>query len=339
MQSQNQIKPDYLTNITVDEKKELEKLGIADDVENLQIVKEDELEIEKAEYVKLPELKDFEKIKEETRKRFEYRRFITSLVLEELTPNHFVSYAGNPYLIADGAEKFRAPLGIGMRDVKGWIIKEDGTQVNIDDKNAFVGNIKAVRFEGIVFSKVLGSEVYLNGGSEVKDEFRSREEIIFWIKKAQRNFFAYGIKLLLGLNNLSWDELKKYGITQENVKSVEFTKSERITYQQAQELWNLLLEKFEGDENGAKDYLKKTTGKNSPQALTPAQYNYIKAQVVKRKDDWLENAKEHAKKLAPEELSKILRGYGVNTLEEASKLETKQKNAILQAIVKTKEGK
>jgi len=324
---------------TLDEKQILEAGLMPQEVKSDEEI---QIQVEKAEFLKLPDKEELEKRIAVIESALNFVEKVKQLTLQKLSEGDFVNYGGRPYLTADGAEKFRAPFGIGVRDLEGYVIREDGSQVNINDPTAFLGGIKAVRFEGVFYSRALGTEIEIQGGATVTEEFKSKEDLIFWVKKAQKNFYGYGTKYLLGLNSLSWDELEKVGIKKERVKQVEFVKKETITYQQANELWNQLVDKFEGDEYKAKEYLKNTFNVSTTQKLTPKQAEYLKSAISttpkapKEDDPWFNQFKLHAEKLPPDELKKILLAFGLNSLEEAKKLTTRERNSLLQTIVKYK---
>jgi hypothetical protein len=312
-----------------------------------------QIEIQKAQYLTLPDEQELEKRLKLIENALNFVERVKKLTLSKLTASDFVNYGGRPYLTADGAMKFVAPFGIGVKNLEGYVVREDGSQINIDDPNAFVGGIKSVKIAGIFYSKALGTEIEIYGGTTANEEFKNKDDFIFWLKKGQKNFYGYGIKYLLGLNSLTWEDLETVGIKKEQVKSVEFAKKETIDFETANKLWNEIIDKFNGDENKAKEWLKNTFGVKSTQGLTPKQADYLRTLLSKpiitqqspqttendsKLESWINQFKLHAEKVPPEELQKILYSFGVKeiSLAEIKKLSPKERNSLLQTVVNAK---
>jgi len=250
-----------------------------EEIKDLQKPEELEIEIASEQFLAIPSSEELEKRLKDVERRLEFVRKVREFVMKDLTPVDFVSYAGRPYLRADGAEKFRAVFGISITEQKAYVIRKDGTQIDINDPSAFVGEIKAIRFEGKFKSRALGTEIEVQGGAKVEETFKDKDDLIFWVKKAQKNFYGYGIKLLLGLNSLDWETLKKFGINENNVEKIEFVTTPKINQNEAKELWDKLLDAFGGDENKAKEYLKKYFGRDKVSQLTEKQAAVLKGKI------------------------------------------------------------
>ena len=154
---------------------------------------------------------------------------LRTFALKHLSPKSVTNEGGNPYITESGVNVFDSPFGIYEKDVSGKVIKSNGTQISIDDPNAFTGDIECIIYSGIIGSKTLGIEASFEGGTYWGDteggqkdrKFHDKEDYLFFAKKAKANWRGRGRRKVLGLDNLTWDELAKYGITPENCTKVD----------------------------------------------------------------------------------------------------------------------
>lgn len=161
-------------------------------------------------------------------KVFELLGKLRQFALKHLSPKSITNEGGNPYITESGVNVFDSPFGIYEKDVSGIVVKENGVQISIDDANAFSGTIECIIYRGIVGSKTLGIEASFEGGTYFADteagqkdrKFHDKEDYLFFSKKAKANWRGRARRKLLGLDNITWDELAKYGITPDNCTSV-----------------------------------------------------------------------------------------------------------------------
>jgi len=180
--------------------------------------------------------------------------------------NHYdwTNQGGKPYLQVSGSEKVARLFGISWRiDSPELFIEEDG-HFNYTYKGYF--NILNVEIEAI-------------GTRSSKDEFFStRYKYIDGEKKkitlppseidkgdvkkaAYTNCIGNGVTRLLGIRNMSWEDLKEGGISKEQVSGVEYNKTEMSSkaLNQRDEIDRMLLEMCGNDTAKFAEALQKIT--------------------------------------------------------------------------------
>lgn len=183
--------------------------------------------IERAEIITFP-IDDIDKKLANVDKVFELLGKLRRFALKHLSPKSITNENGNPYITESGVNVFDSPFGIYEKDVSGVVVTSSGVQVSIDDQNAFANDIDCIIYKGIVGSKTLGIEASFEGGTYFADteagqkdrKFHDKEDYLFFSKKAKANWRGRARRKLLGLDNITWDELKEYGITPDNCTSV-----------------------------------------------------------------------------------------------------------------------
>lgn len=183
--------------------------------------------IDKAEIITIP-LDDIDKKLANVDKVFELLEKLRRFALQHLSPKSITNEGGNPYITESGVNVFDSPFGIYEKDVSGVVIKDNGVQVSINDPQAFAGNIECIIYKGIVGSKTLGIEASFEGGTYWADtdagqkdrKFHDKEDYLFFAKKAKANWRGRARRKILGLDNLTWEELAQYKIKPENCTAV-----------------------------------------------------------------------------------------------------------------------
>ncbi len=173
-------------------------------------------------------MEDIDKKLANVDKVFELLGKLRKFALKHLSPKSVTNEGGNPYITESGVNVFDSPFGIYEKDVSGIVVKDNGTQIPIEDQNAFTGTIECIIYKGTVGSKTLGIEASFEGGTYfgeteagAKDrKFHDKEDYLWFSKKAKANWRGRARRKLLGLDNITWDELKDYGITTENCTTV-----------------------------------------------------------------------------------------------------------------------
>lgn len=169
-------------------------------------------------------------VAEQAEKRVEAMQKIKRMALKLTNPHDWVDESGKPYLQASGAEKVARLFGIS------WRISEP-------ERESIEGGHFTYTYHG-EFS-LAGASIEAIGTRSSKDGFfkkyewkgegekRTRVELPVSeidpgdIKKAAyTNLLANGITRLLGIRNLTYEDLKEYaGISKEQITSVEYKKS------------------------------------------------------------------------------------------------------------------
>lgn len=206
---------------TLKEKQEVEKKLVTNDLERdiVSIPFIEEVEIDDAFIEKLE--KNIEN----------YRKLIT-LSLKLTNEQDWTNQQGKPYLDSSGAEKIANPFGIQItqqrsqredyQDNKGqyYIWKFTSTF-----SSAKLGRVPGIEFSGIASSRdKFSARVtrYVNG--EPITELKPIEEIdqVRIQQKAQTNMIVNGIKRLIGLRNLTWEQLEVAGLKKDKIIAVHY---------------------------------------------------------------------------------------------------------------------
>ena len=176
------------------------------------------------------------------------------------TNNHdWVDQSGNPYLQASGGQKIAPLWGIG------WQILSHSKTIS-SDADSYI-------WESILrFTDPTGRIVEAIGTRSSKDDLFAKRGDTYLpmsevdepsIKKASvTNCVGRGISEMVGLRNITWEELAEYGITRGKTHTITRTSASAPTKEDGehkQELWDMLLEISGGDTKAAKQLLLDTT--------------------------------------------------------------------------------
>jgi len=210
--------------------------------------------------------KDLELIIQEADKRVEILKRVLGVAVKRTNAKDWVDQQGHPYLTASGSEKIAPLFGIKMDRLS------DKRDEREDDK----GKYYIYTFQATFFWK--GGSIEAIGTCSSRDKFFSwdsgKKE---WkplsdfdetnIKKAAySNLMVNGITRVLGIRNLTWEDLEPFGIKKSDCARVEYGKgaqggktasADDVTKQT--ELGNIILEKCGGDIECAKKKLVEIT--------------------------------------------------------------------------------
>jgi hypothetical protein len=158
----------------------------------------------------------------EAEKRVELLRKVLGIAIKRTNPKDWVDQQGHPYLTASGAEKIAPLFGVKMTNLT------EKREDREDEKGKYyIYTFKAT------FSWKAG-EIEAIGTCSSRDKFfawdSQKQE---WkplsefdetnIKKAAySNLIVNGITRVLGIRNLTWEDLEAYGIKREDVAKVEY---------------------------------------------------------------------------------------------------------------------
>jgi len=233
-------------------------------------------------------------------KRVEAIKRIKRAALAVTSIHDWVDQNGKPYLQVSGAEKVARLFGISWRiDEPEKTISEDG-HYSYTYKGYFsLGSttIESIGSRGSkdgFFSKSHGKDI---PPSEINENYVR--------KSAYTNLLGNGITRLLGLRNLTWEDLKGSGIEAGRVSKVSYKKKEmkKEIKDLRDKIGSMLLEMSGNDKKMASELLEgytffiakdgeKVRGKKSLSELTeksmPVTYGKIKEEYKK----WKEETKE-----------------------------------------------
>jgi len=164
---------------------------------------------------------DLVRMAEYAEKRVTAIKRIKKAALAVTSIHDWTDQHGKPYLNASGAEKIARLFGISWRIDEPEYIKEEDGHFSYVYKGYF--SLGSITIEAI-------------GSRSSKDPFfsKSHEEAVppseidrnDVRKAAYTNLLGNGITRLLGIRNLTWEDLKNSGIEQDKVSRVEYKKKE-----------------------------------------------------------------------------------------------------------------
>jgi len=210
-------------------------------------------------------------IAEQAEKRLEAMRKIKLVALALTNRQDWVNENGKPYLQSTGSEKIARMFGVS------WQIEEPAREVFPDGHYEW-------SYKG--HFHLSGSSITAIGARSSRDKFFSRrggndlppsEVDSSNVKKAAyTNMLANGITRLLGLRNLTWEDLSQYAkIRKEEVQGVEYKKKsessgsypdgKEISEAQRKKIWAMMMEKKLTKEQ-AKQFYDSVNPKTSKEA-------------------------------------------------------------------------
>ena len=146
---------------------------------------------------------------------------VMAVAIQSTNYNDWSDQAGKPYLESSGAEKCARRFGISIIDLQ--IARED-----FDDGEKYY-------LYTVIGKAKLGNEIIEAVGTcSSRDKFFGRQngkykaiqdvDIANIKKKAVTNFRGNAIRQILGLNKITWETLKKYGIDRNGTSKVNYDK-------------------------------------------------------------------------------------------------------------------
>ena len=190
-----------------------------------------------------------------------YVRKIKTLAIKQTNKHDFVDMGGKPYLQASGAEKIARLFGISWRICEGYpkkdqITDEKGTYYMYTYKGEFTMGGKSIEIIGTCSQKdkFLGTQ-----GDKARPASEIDETNI--IKKANTNMIVRGVTTILGIRNLTWEEVEAGG--------VEHKQTSKVVYQTEKELVGMVVEfnTKTGKTRAGKDYTMHTINLESPSGI------------------------------------------------------------------------
>ena len=147
---------------------------------------------------------------------------LIGVALKITNPGDWIDQQGKAYLVGSGAEKVGRLFGVKVADVS-------GRKVDTSDENgpfyiyeytgtfSLPGGVDSIRAIGTCSSK---DQFFAKRGGKLLPLSEVDETNI--MKAANTNMFVRGITQLLGLRNLTWEQLSEAGIGKGTVGKVEY---------------------------------------------------------------------------------------------------------------------
>lgn len=149
-------------------------------------------------------------------------RKIKTLAIKQTNPKDWADMDGKPYLQASGAEKIARLFGISWRICEGYPQRDDQK----DDKGSYYVYTYKGEFE------MCGKTIEVIGTCSQRDKFFGRKggelkneseiDVTNIIRKAMTNMEVNGITRMLGIRNLTWEELAEAGLNQDKSAQVNY---------------------------------------------------------------------------------------------------------------------
>lgn len=207
--------------------------------------------------------------------------------LKSTTSKDWIDESGMPYLLISGAEKIKNLFGVSVTNVEFIKTQEE------DEFNKYY----MITYKGL-FSWAMSS-IEMNGCCTSLDKFLNKTRQLGSVnmsniqKKAYTNMMGRGLKALLGLNKITWDELENLGIAKNKSSAVQYKTQEEKDKERLQKintLRNLILNKTNNDKGKARELLKSLTtfektdgtifeGHSSIESLTDKQLEIVLRKV------------------------------------------------------------
>jgi hypothetical protein len=249
--------------------------------------------------MELPMNGDFnaDKAIEQANKRVSFFKQIKNVSLRMTNIADWTNQNGTPYLGGPGVEKLKPVWGIYFKNIK---IEQ------IPDGTGFIFECK-----GIAGSRVTGEESEFIGGRNSNDSFftgKEKQKIVDLMdvrKAAYTNFEVNAVMRLLGMRNLTWEDLKPAGLNQDKANKIDYNsgsqggqvKGDETIESKREEIRTMLLEISNGDTAIAKNLLIEYTewtdkngntilGKENVKYLTVKQIPVIHKKVSKIYEEW-----------------------------------------------------
>jgi len=220
-------------------------------------------------------------------RRIETVKKIISIALKITTYRDWVNQNGNPYLVHSGAEKVARLFGIRLHDIKTDKVWAEDTQGRYYIYKTTGAATLPGKFDSIEALGTCSQRDPFFG--KARGEFLPTDEIdeTNIMKASYSNFTVNAITHLLGLRNLTWEELKESGIDKGRVQEIKYQSGSKKVEKTAtadeikkqKEIWDWLMQITAGNDELARERLKlessftskdgdEVEGKKDPKYLT-----------------------------------------------------------------------
>jgi len=252
-------------------------------------------------------------------KRVEIVGRMINTALKITTHRDWVNQNGNPYLVHSGAEKVARLFGISLsnintakfmaEDTKGkyYIYKTTGMA-------ALPGRYDSIEALGTCSQR---DAFFGKASGEFKDTDKIDETNI--MKASYSNFVVNAITHLLGLRNITWDQLKEAEVDADSIQEIKYEKDSKKAevrlsneaLETRKKLWDMCLELAAGAEKAAAAILEKYSSftKNG---------DTIKVTNIKslKSEKWIKTTYGRVKEAYEKAFGKIEEDNGQGSLED-----------------------
>lgn len=205
---------------------------------------------------------DIEAVIQKAEKQVKVLEKVLAIAIKRTTHYDWVDQQGKPYLMASGAEKIMPLFGVNLTDIS------YEKSVSSDEN----GQYYLYKYKGTFFWK--GGSIEAIGTCSSRDKFfgwdsRKKAYKLFAeidesniMKAAYSNMIVNGVTRLLGIRNLTWEQLERFGIDREKVAQIEYNKKEEGNEEEEKkqkEIEQMLAQLTKGNKELAREYLKKIT--------------------------------------------------------------------------------
>lgn len=211
---------------------------------------------------------------------------IKVLAIKQTNKHDWVDMQGRPYLQSSGAEKIARLFGISWRICEGYPKREDkqdekGSYYIYSYKGEFTMAGKSIEVIGTCsqrdkfFGKDKNTETGFKNAADV--------DITNIMKKANTNMINRGITTLLGIRNLTWEEVKAGGVDSSQTTKVTYAQGGagggKISDAQAKRLYAIAKKNNVSGETMTK-YLKENYKIDNSKEIDKTDYEAICAWVM-----------------------------------------------------------
>jgi hypothetical protein len=236
----------------------------------------------------VPQPVDIDKKLADIDKVFQYLEKMKTYCIKNLNKNRIANFSGKAYLTETAVNQFSSVFGIYEKDLKIEVIYKDGSKRPSTDPVFFQGDIDYFFISGTVGSKTFGVEASFEGGAKIKElNDNSKDDKLFWLKKAKANWRRRAISKLLGLDGISWEEL---GLKAEDCVQVSIGSTTKADSEKANAVWNDILGLCEGSVKNAEGLCAELTsfkgkdgnivkGKARPHNLTEKALEFLSSKI------------------------------------------------------------
>lgn len=152
-------------------------------------------------------------------KRVDAINRIKRAALKVTNPRDWTNQNGNPYLQVSGSEKVARLFGISWRIDEPQLTTEEGGHFSYTYKGYFSLGTASIEFEGSRGSK----DGFFSHGDKLPVSEIDKNDVK---KAALTNTIGNGVTRILGIRNLSWEDLKEAGINVDNIAKIDYKKAE-----------------------------------------------------------------------------------------------------------------
>ena len=201
---------------------------------------------------------------------------IVKLSISRTNANDWVDQSGKPYLTCSGAEKIARLFGVCWKDVKSEKIissDEQGQYYFYEFSGVFTLGADSITAVGTCSQK---DQFFAKVGGQMKPLSEIDETNIR--KAAYSNMVVNGVTRILGIRNLTWDEVKEGGIDPSKTSKVTYGKGGngggKISEAQAKRFFAIAKGAGKTDEE-IKSYLRETFHIESTKDIKTTDYDAL----------------------------------------------------------------